>query len=238
MTGTSEVPAFPADTAPRPAFYLAPHPSTPCEAVRSIGVQVARAPGGRLPLTAGWLQLTYVVEGDMARVRVPRPALPRRTDGLWWHTCFEAFLAADAAPARARDTIPATPWDAGSDAAPGAGSDAAPSAAPAAGRARRPRYFELNFSPSGAWACYGFTGYREGMAPVDCFAPPAIEITSEQPWTLRCAVRLPAAATSQPMRIALAAVIEEADGRLCYWALRHPPGKPDFHAAEGFALTI
>jgi hypothetical protein len=33
-------------------------------------------------------------------------------------------------------------------------------------------------------------------------------------------------------------VIEAADGSLSYWALRHPPGKPDFHHRDAFALEL
>jgi hypothetical protein len=40
------------------------------------------------------------------------------------------------------------------------------------------------------------------------------------------------------LRIALAAVIEDENGRLSYWGLRHPPGKPDFHHPDGFALEV
>ena len=40
------------------------------------------------------------------------------------------------------------------------------------------------------------------------------------------------------LRIALAAVIEDEHGRLSYWGLRHPPGKPDFHHPNGFALQV
>ena len=39
-------------------------------------------------------------------------------------------------------------------------------------------------------------------------------------------------------KLALAAVIEEVDGTKSYWALRHPPGKPDFHHPDCFALTL
>ena len=33
-------------------------------------------------------------------------------------------------------------------------------------------------------------------------------------------------------------VVEEADGRHSYWSLRHPPGRPDFHHPDGFALAL
>jgi hypothetical protein len=36
----------------------------------------------------------------------------------------------------------------------------------------------------------------------------------------------------------LAAVIEERGGRISYWALAHPPGKPDFHHSDCFTLEF
>jgi len=36
----------------------------------------------------------------------------------------------------------------------------------------------------------------------------------------------------------LSAVIEDISGGTSYWALAHPPGKPDFHHADGFALEF
>ncbi len=39
-------------------------------------------------------------------------------------------------------------------------------------------------------------------------------------------------------KLALSAVIEEVDGTKSYWALAHPPGKPDFHHPDCFALTL
>jgi hypothetical protein len=40
------------------------------------------------------------------------------------------------------------------------------------------------------------------------------------------------------LRLAVSAVIEESDGRISYWALAHPPGKPDFHHADGFVVAL
>jgi hypothetical protein len=40
------------------------------------------------------------------------------------------------------------------------------------------------------------------------------------------------------LRLGLSSVIEDNRGRLGYWALRHAPGKPDFHNPEGFAFEI
>ncbi len=42
----------------------------------------------------------------------------------------------------------------------------------------------------------------------------------------------------QDWQIGLSAVIEEKAGAMSYWALNHPPGKPDFHHKDCFALTL
>jgi hypothetical protein len=40
------------------------------------------------------------------------------------------------------------------------------------------------------------------------------------------------------LTLALSAVIEDEDGVLSYWALKHPAGKPDFHHRDAFALEL
>ncbi|MGH8770025.1 MAG: hypothetical protein ACREV2_02415, partial [Burkholderiales bacterium] len=40
------------------------------------------------------------------------------------------------------------------------------------------------------------------------------------------------------LKLALTAVIEDENGKLSYWALEHPPGKPDFHHQVAFALEL
>jgi hypothetical protein len=42
----------------------------------------------------------------------------------------------------------------------------------------------------------------------------------------------------QGRAVGLSAVIEEVDGSKSYWALRHPPGQPDFHHRDCFALRL
>jgi hypothetical protein len=105
-----------------------------------------------------------------------------------------------------------------------------------------PGYLEFNFSPSGEWAVYRFTGYREGMAPGELERPPSISVHREAGrLELNAAVHLaglvdiPAGAA---VHLGLTAVVEARDGAVAYWALAHPPGKPDFHAPQSFALTL
>jgi hypothetical protein len=97
-------------------------------------------------------------------------------------------------------------------------------------------YVELNFAPSTQWAAYRFTGYRQGMAPAE-IAPPRIVVdTTASTLTLTSALDL--ALANAPWRLALSAVIEDHAGAKSYWALAHPPGRPDFHHHAGFMAEL
>jgi hypothetical protein len=39
-------------------------------------------------------------------------------------------------------------------------------------------------------------------------------------------------------RVGVSAILEDRDGTKSYWALAHPPGKPDFHDPACFALEL
>ena len=67
------------------------HPSSSSDAVRKLSVQL-RADRD------GILSFRYSLDADMARIRVPGGAASDRADGLWKHTCFEAFVAPAHAP--------------------------------------------------------------------------------------------------------------------------------------------
>lgn len=41
----------------------------------------------------GGLLLSYCISGDVSALKIPAPSTPGATDGLWQHTCFEAFVA-------------------------------------------------------------------------------------------------------------------------------------------------
>ena len=105
-----------------------------------------------------------------------------------------------------------------------------------------PGYCELNFAPSGGWAAYRFAGYRAGMRPLGLPAPPAAhwhrtDARLALDVTVRVAELVPLEENSS-LRLGLAAVIEDGAGNIGYWALRHAPGKPDFHHLDGFVLTL
>ena len=150
----------------------------------------------------GKLVLSYHLSGEIEALRLPQPRPPSRTDGLWRHTCFEAFI----------------------------------------GHAGASEYWEYNFSPSGAWAAYHFTGYRAGMQPVEEAQAPAItvssgaanytlDVTLDIGWLLRLRA-------GSALRLGLTAVIEDRTQGLSYWALKHAAEKPDFHRAESFQVAL
>jgi hypothetical protein len=164
------------------------HPDCRCDAVARIEMEIARP-------SASVLLLDYIVSGNLDDLRLPPVTAPARADGLWQHTCFEAFVRP-------------------------AGGDL---------------YFEFNFAPSMQWAAYRFDRYREGMASAEIAAPRIEFERAAQRCILRAALTLP---DDGAWRLGLSAVIEETNGRKSWWALAHPPGKPDFHHSDCFALGL
>jgi hypothetical protein len=96
-------------------------------------------------------------------------------------------------------------------------------------------YSELNVSPSTEWAGYWFGGYRSGMQ-IAHLPPPRVEVElSDEALEVRVALRL---RPGPGRRIGLSAIIEERSGAKSYWALAHPPGAPDFHHPDCFAVEL
>jgi len=106
----------------------------------------------------------------------------------------------------------------------------------------KPEYCEFNFSPSGEWAAYRFRRYRDSAPLEDGALDPMIAARSAgDRLDLDATIhlhRLPMMSQNGCLRLGLCAVIEEEKGILSYWALKHPPGRPDFHHPDGFALEI
>ena len=171
------------------------HPATAAPVVRNIEARATIQPDGTL-------SIAYRLWGDMARLLIPEPHPPERTDSLWEHSCFEAFV----------------------------------------GVAGETAYREFNFSPSGQWAAYAFSDYRQ---PDDSLAP----ISAPSITTRRFAGRLEidvivardALPTGTTLQIGLSAVVEAADivdGSHSYWALSHRAQRPDFHQRAAFILEL
>lgn len=103
-------------------------------------------------------------------------------------------------------------------------------------------YYEFNFSPSGEWTAYEFRNYRDGglLRADELDVKIAVQRRAE---TLELSAvvlltDLPGIRLDVCLSLGLSAVIEDLNGSLSYWALKHPPGKPDFHHADSFTLQI
>jgi len=107
---------------------------------------------------------------------------------------------------------------------------------------RGAEYYEFNFAPSTQWAAYRFSSYRNGMCIATEINAPPIEVRSSPDcYTLQASLeldRLSSLPRSALWRLGLSAVIEYTSGRKSYWALAHPPGKPDFHHVDCFTYEF
>lgn len=103
-------------------------------------------------------------------------------------------------------------------------------------------YCEFNFSPSTEWAAYGFSAYRAGMVSLQYSSPPTVSVSvADDRIALEAIIPLEALLAlpgDGMLLVSLAAVVEDRDGRLSYWALAHRAEKPDFHSPAGFVLEI
>ena len=166
------------------------HPDSICPAVTAITVDVTHP-------QASSMAFAYSITGTTRDLLIPSRHAPMRTDDLWKHTCFEAFIGAS----------------------PDAG------------------YYEFNFSPSMQWAAYEFAGYRSGMRVATAIQAPSITVDSQAAhFTLLTRLELGQIKLPREGKwhLGLSAVIEDRNGQKSYWALAHPPGKPDFHRADCF----
>lgn len=58
----------------------------------------------------GLVSLRFLVTGDVSELRLPAVVRAERTDELWRHTCFEAFLPAAAGAYYELNFSPSTQW--------------------------------------------------------------------------------------------------------------------------------
>lgn len=170
------------------------HSETPCSAINDIKVEIEFDAEGNL-------HLRYQLSGDLTRIRIPAPQSPSAADGLWEHTCFEAFIAAK----------------------------------------HEDSYHEFNFSPSGQYAGYAFSGYRTPFEWSQAIAPQITVTKTNDNCTLQAVIDradLPANKAGKPFRLGLSAVVELLNGGKSYWALHHPSEHPDFHHRDGLVLAL
>ncbi|WP_108809932.1 DOMON-like domain-containing protein [Sphingorhabdus sp. Alg231-15] len=101
------------------------------------------------------------------------------------------------------------------------------------------RYCEFNFSPSSLWAAYQFSNYRDGMKHLQLPKQPDIFLDlSDSHVAIEITLGLPDIWGEVPLNASFSAVIAENSGPKSYWALSHPPGKPDFHHKDCFSHQL
>lgn len=187
-----------ADALPSPTFELQCHPATPCSVPLRLRVCLTAAGSEDGP----GLLLQYTLQGPLAGLRLPPPQASGPADGLWQHSCFEAFL----------------------------------------GLAGEAAYREFNFSPSGQWAAYRFSGERVREPSAAPPVKPDLDLqTTADGLSLRVWLplqALPPVEPGRPWDLGLTAVVETTDGQLSYWALQHPGERPDFHHRGGWLLQL
>lgn len=157
----------------------------------------------------GLLDFAWSIEGELARLRLPDSAEPRAADGLWRHTCVEAFVR----PSGARSYVEL---------------NLSPSRAFAVYRFRSRRERDDPPDHPGGWPpaptrieVRRHAGRLDLGARLDAGA----------------ALGDPQAADG-PLELGLSAVIETLDGRIAWFALAHAEGEPDFHHDRAFALRL
>ncbi len=107
-----------------------------------------------------------------------------------------------------------------------------------AGRA----YYEFNFAPSSLWAAYRLESYRAGMTSPEAVRTPQVTLQAgPSGYEVRVELDLgllPELPSAAAWRLGLSALLEDVEGGISYWALAHPPGKPDFHHPDSFVLDL
>jgi hypothetical protein len=82
------MPASPSFALTGSAMPLVVNPGEQAPAGLTVAVSLADVISGPAP---GW-HLRYTVTGDADALAIPAPASPGPADGLWRHTCLEAFV--------------------------------------------------------------------------------------------------------------------------------------------------
>lgn len=178
------------------------HPYSRCLSVAHVEVEVTR-------LEAHNLMFAYVVTGQISDLLMPPVAAASRTDELWRHTCFEAFVRGLGSAYYEFNFAPSTQWAAYQFGGYRSGMRVAT-------EIKTPRIAVESSSER------FILQTSLDLNQLSIITPGGGGTTGGP--TIRS--------------LGLSAVIEETNGRRSYWALAHPPGKADFHHLDGFAFEI
>lgn len=212
-----------------PSFGGSPlivHPDTPARAIEGVVfTYVWQGP-------AGW-RFDFIVNGPPAALKLPAPVAPSRADGLWHRTCFEVFLMDPTNGSYIEFNLsPSGQWAAYR-------FDRYRTGMRELDLARSPQIFTTDPAQMAvAWRERARALGLEEDSPLMQF--PALPNSQRPPtqFALFAHCEDTGLRNETAWRMAASAVVEEADGTKSYWALAHPPGKPDFHHEAGFVLEL
>jgi hypothetical protein len=176
----------------------------------------------------------YIVGEPPEALCLPAAVTPARVDGLWQRTCFELFLRRpDESGYCEFNFSPSGEWAAYRFDDYRAGMSQLP--------VKPPRIA----STDPAQFMAGMTAHLLALGIDAVTAKTMAEMdvgdaggTPTAQYALNASLDDPAFGGPGKWLAAITAVIEEADGTKSYWALNHPPGKPDFHHPDCFALEL
>jgi hypothetical protein len=124
---------------PPASAELQPHPVSPCGAILRFTASIETA------TLLDELNISYRIEGAIDRLRLPESGTALRADGLWQHSCFEAFLRADANDSYHEfNFAPSGGWAAYRFASRRAGRESPAMPAPRTEFRRTPEFCEMN----------------------------------------------------------------------------------------------
>lgn len=164
------------------------------------------------------LQLAFRVQGAGALLLPPASPAPQRRDGLWQHTCLEAFLApVNAEPYWEVNLSPSGDWN-----------------------VYRLESYRQGLRPEPSVEALPFSCR---LQPPHTSAAVELAPGSPEPSTLELELELscplpPELAAAPKLAVGLSAVLESPGGVISYWALHHPRPEADFHARRGWTLRL
>lgn len=160
------------------------------------------------------LAITYHLTGEsLNEINLLSDPLspPNRSHDLWKNTCFEWFLKTNSASSK---------------------------------------YWEFNASPTGSWNFYELESYRaplkeSGLLMNSTFHSKLTPANSSGDSTYSFTfqgelnpILFDFRKDSIAIQMAITSVIKWKSDQVSYYSLQHPKEKPDFHAPEGFVLSL
>lgn len=182
----------------------------------------------------GGLRFAFHLAGDLRSLRLPAPAPAARCDGLWQHSCCEAFVAARGAAAyREFNFSPSGAWAAYDFAAYRQPVEGLPAmAAPLIRVEQNDACLLLVASVAAGALPFATDGLDIGLSMV-------IEANVNAKADEKSAVEITKKIAEESVEEAAdEATIKTASNTLSYRALRHCALQPDFHQRDSFALFL